>query len=291
MTEESDEQGGSEEDYQSGYAIDHENIHELQSTAIDYNFRDLPMRSDAPQKWDPRSWWRVEHQGSVGRCAGMAASSAAEIVYYRQSGGKQVQFNGHFSYIEAQRFTPQLFGRDRGSTISSNVRAAKEIGFCKLDWDNDGKEDFKMPSRYSTDIPTEAYAHAAEYKIKTHAYLESFDSILNYLRGGQGGVFVGGPWGNWKPDRRGVCDRFKSGGGGHAWSVLGWDLTHTIVPEDVLLCVNSHGRRSWDQGWAMMTRKFFDEFLAHKHSVAAGISDLTVPRARAIIWQKDLEWV
>ena len=280
-----------DENNQSGYAIDHEDIPELKSTAIDYDFETLSMRGDAPEKWDPRSWWRVEHQGSVGRCAGMAASSAGEVVHYRQTGDKQVQYNGHFSYIEAQRFTPRLYGHDRGSTISSNVRAAKEIGFCRLDWDNDGAEDYKMPRKYTTDIPEAAYEHAAENKIQSHAFLESFDAILNYLRGGQGAVFVGGPWGNWKPDRRGVCDRFKGGGGGHAWSILGWDLTHREIPEDVLMCVNSHGRRSWKNGWAMMTRRFFNEFLDHKHSVAAGISDLSIPQPRAIVWQKDLEWM
>ena len=114
-----------------GYAIEYEDIAELQSTAIDYDFTQLPLTGDTLKKWDPRSWWRVEHQGSVGRCAGVAASSAGEIVHYRQTDGKQIQFNGHFSYIAAQRLTPQLFGRDRGSTISANVKAAKTKGFAR----------------------------------------------------------------------------------------------------------------------------------------------------------------
>ena len=276
----------------SGYAIEYEDIAELQSTAIDYDYTQLPLLGDAPKKSDPRGWWRVEQQGSVGRCAGMAASSAGEIVYYRQTEGKQIQFNGHFSYIEAQRLTPQLFGRDRGSTIHSNVRAAKTKGFCPLNWDDDSSdEEYPMPTRYTTDIPQAAYDRAAKYKIQTHAFLKSFDEILAYLQGGQGACFAGGPWGNWSPDRRGVCNRFRGGGGGHAWSILGWDLTHREVPEDVLLCVNSHGRRSWKNGWAMMTRKFFKEFLGNKHSVVAGISDLPTPKPRAIRWHKDLEWV
>lgn len=281
----------SSEERFSGYAMEEEDHDELIATAIDYDYESMTMRSDAPEKWDPRSWWKVENQGRVSRCAGFAASSAGEIVHYRQTGGKQVQYNGHFSYIEAQRFTPQLYGRDSGSTISASVRAARDVGFCRIDWDNDGVDDYPLPSMYTTKIPEAAYDYAAENKIKSHAYLRSFDQILNYLRGGQGGCFAGGPWSNWRPDRRGVCDRFKGGGSGHAWSILGWDLTHKEVPEDVLLCVNSHGRRSWNQGWAMMTRDFFDEFLEHKHSVVAGISDLTIPRPRQIVWQKDLEWI
>src|SRR5690606_30732353 len=69
-----------------------------------------------PRQLTCRDWWRTENQGPVGRCAGMGSSSCGEWLY-RAATGKLIQFNGHYSYIKAQKYTPSLFGRDGGSTI------------------------------------------------------------------------------------------------------------------------------------------------------------------------------
>jgi len=275
----------------TGYAIDDEDINALVKESVDYDFEYLPMLGDAPKKYDPRSWWRMENQGAVGRCAGMASSSVGELCFNRQRDGKKIiQFNGHASYIWAQKNSNGLYGRDRGSTIHGNVKAAKEMGFCPIDWNHDGKVDYPLPKRYVTEIPGQAKTYAAKYRIGYSAFLETFDAILNFLRGGQGGVFVGGSWGNWRPNREGVADRFRSGGSGHAWSILGWDLTRKVFNEDVLLAANSHGERSWKNGWCYLTRGFIKQFASHRHTVIAGMSDLTDPEPRKVDWMKDLKW-
>jgi len=275
----------------TGYALEAEDKNAVIREAIDFHFQSLPMRDDAPVKYDPRSYWRMENQGAVGRCAGMASSSVGEACFNRQSGGKKViQFNGHSSYIWAQQNSRGLYGRDRGSTIHGNVKAAKEIGFCPMDWDKDGTVDYPLPRRYTTDIPPQAKTYAAKYKIGYSAFFETFDEILAFLRNGQGGVFVGGSWGNWRPNAQGVADRFSGGGGGHAWCILGWDLSRSTFGEDVLLAANSHGTRSWLEGWCFLTRNFIKQFARHNHTVIAGMSDLTDPEPRKVVWKDDLEW-
>ena len=275
----------------TGYAIDDEDIQAVVRESIDYDFECLPMLGDAPEVYDPRDWWRMENQGAVGRCAGMASSSVGEMCFNRQSKGKKIiQFNGHASYIWAQKNSRGLFGSDRGSTIHGNVKAAKEIGFCPMDWDKDGRVDYPLPPRYTTDIPQQAEIYAAQYKIGYSAFLETFDAILNFLRGGQGGVFVGGSWGNWRPSREGIADRFSGGGGGHAWCILGWDVSRSRFSEDLLLAANSHGTRSWVNGWCYLTRDFIKQFTRHQHTVIAGMSDLTDPEPRKVNWKEDLEW-
>ena len=282
----------------NGYSIEDEDKESLIASAVDFAFESMPLADDPPVIWDPRPHWRVENQGSVGRCAGMAASSVAEICYHRQLPGadrlfrvdKWIHFNGHFSYIRAQSRTKRLYGRDRGSPLPSNVLAAKEDGFCPIDWNGDGTVDYPMPRRYTTKLPEGAMDLAQTYKVGYHAYLETFDGILQFLRSGQGGVFVGGPWGKWRP-RNGVCNTFKGGGSGHAWAILGWDISRQTVNEDVLLAVNSHGKRSWTQGWTQLTRNFIRQFADHPHTVIAGMSDLSGPEPRKIQWRDDLQWV
>jgi len=275
----------------TGYAIDDEDIEAVVKGSIDYDFEMLPMLGDAPKVYDPRGWWRMENQGAVGRCAGMAASSVGEMCFNRQSKGEKIiQFNGHSSYIWAQKNSNRLFGRDRGSTIHGNVKAAKEIGFCPMDWNLDGTVDYPLPSRYTTDIPSQAESYASKYKIGYSVFLETFDAILNFLRGGQGGVFVGGSWGNWKPNAQGIADRFRGGGGGHSWLIAGWDVSRAIFGEDVLLAANSHGTGSWKKGWCYLTRSFIKNFVSHQHTVIAGMSDLTDPEPRKVNWKADLEW-
>jgi len=276
----------------TGYAIDDEDLNAVANESVDFDFESMPMRGDVPAKYDPRTIpWRVENQGRVGRCAGMAASSVGEMCFNRQSAGQKIiHFNGHASYIWAQKNSRGLYGRDAGSTIHGNVKAAKQKGFCPIDWSGDGRADYPLPPRYTTNIPAEAEAHAAKYKIGYSAFLETFDAVLNFLRSGQGAVMVGGSWGRWSPNADGIADRFRSGGSGHAWMICGWDCSRKTYSDDLLIAVNSHGERSWKKGFCFLTRRFVKDFSEHKHTVIAGMSDLSDPEPRKVNWETELVW-
>lgn len=264
-----------EMDWWSGYDPEMEDRANLEATAADYDWGSLVCGDDTPEKFSIADWWPVEFQGPIGSCAGQAASGAAEIEHYKLT-GQPIAFNANFTYIEGQRYSKSLFGRDNGATIDGVVRSTKEKGCAPMDWDKDGRIDYPYPDRYTTNIPQQAYQYASKYKIGYHAVLKNWDEIIKFLKT-QGTVVVGGDWGRWGPDASGLCTRFTSGGGGHAWIICGWDETKKTFSEDVLEGVNSHGKRWARKGFHYMTRRFIDQFLAARWTVAIGISRLSVP--------------
>jgi hypothetical protein len=238
----------------------------------------------APRKLTCRGWFRTENQGGVGRCGGMGSSSGGEWLY-RAATGKLIQFNGHFSYIRAQGFSRGLLGRDAGSTIHGNKEAAEKFGFCPEDWDGDGQVDYPLPPRYTIQIPEGADAQAAPYKIQGHTWIETLDEWEAFLKSGQGPILVGAKWGNWGPDRNGVCSSFNGGGrSGHAWLACGWD---DDLAGGCTEMVNSHGLRWGLDGFGYLTRPFVQAMLRDGYTAAVGISDLTVPKKRAVDWSEE----
>ena len=272
----------------TGYAIDQEERDELHAEALDFNVMSLSEFDDTPIKYDPTDWWITENQGGVGRCAGMASSSTGEMCYKLQT-GKIIQFNGHYSYIRAQQKSKGLYGRDAGSTMYGNMLAAKEHGFCPMDWDKDGTVDYPLPPRYTTDIPAQADTYASKYKIKFHLMLKDWDSMARFIRLGMGAIMVGAGWGNWGPNAQGLITNFSDGGGGHAWLINGWDFSRTVFHEDVLIMFNSHGKRWGINGKAYLTRRFVEGMLKSRRTEVIGMSDLTTPEPRKIDWSK--QWL
>lgn len=261
-------------DFWSGYDPDMEDREALEREAIEYAYASIPRAQDTPAEFTIGEWWDTESQGKVGRCAGMAGASAGEVEYFKLT-GKEIQFNGHYTYILGQNRT-QWRGGDNGTSIHSVVTSVKEDGLCPIDFNGDGKPDYPMPPRYTTQIPEAARRAAAAFKMGYHAFLKSWDDILGFLQT-QGTVFVGGDWGNWGPNQSGLVDGFSSGGGGHAWMISGWDLTRRKYSSDVLEGVNSQGKNWGKRGFHYMTRRFIDQFLRSRNTVIVGVSKLTVP--------------
>ncbi len=241
------------QDWWSGYIPENENLEELERTAVEYAYASIPRGNEVPEVFTIADWWDMENQGRVGRCAGMAAASAGEIEHFKLT-GSEIQFNGHFTYILGQNRTPWR-GGDNGTSIQSVVQSAKEDGYCPMDFDKDGRIDYPMPDRYTTSIPAVAKEKAKPYKMGFHSILRSWDEIVAFLQT-QGTVIVGGPWGNWGPDSSGFCDSFASGGGGHAWTISGWDFSRRKYRVPVLEGVNSHGKRWGVQGFHYMSEKW-----------------------------------
>ncbi len=249
------------------------NIAALMASAVEYDGRAFTAAA-APERFSIADWYDVEQQGPVGRCAGEAGVATAEVEFYKAT-GREIQFNGHATYIWAQNRTPWR-GSDNGTSIESVVESLETEGACPIDWDNDGRPDYPKPPRYTRDIPAQAKTYAARFKFESHAVLRSFDDIVSYSQT-QGTVFIGGDWGNWRPDASGLVTNFRPGGGGHAWCIPGFDRTRTRFNEDVLEGVNSHGLGWGIKGFHWMNRRFVDAFLRHQNTVCVGMSQLTTP--------------
>lgn len=261
-------------DFWSGYNPDMEDIESLERNAVQYAYADIPRAADTPEEFTIGEWWDIEHQGSIGSCAGDAGAASAEVEHFKLT-GREIQFNSNYTYILAQNRTSWR-GGDNGTSIESVVASLKEDGCCPMDWNSDGQIDYPRPKRYTNQIPGDARKHAAPYKIGYHAVLKSWDDIVGFLQT-QGTVFVGGPWGNWGPDSSGFVDGFSSGGGGHAWMISGWDFTKRKFRNNVLEGVNSHGKRWGKGGYHYMSQKFIQQFLSSRSTVVVGVSRLTVP--------------
>jgi hypothetical protein len=262
----------------TGYAIEKENRHYLRTAATPFYAAVEGAMKDAPDVYLPEEMgMRTENQGGVGRCAGMASSTAGEDLYHRIT-GEFIQFNGHYSYIRAQQF--DRISGDRGSTIHGNVKAAYEYGFCPEDWKADGTIDYPLPPKYTTKLPKDADQYAQHYKIGYHGWIKTIDQWDAFLYSFQGPIVVGARWGNWRPDRNGVCSRFTGGRGGHAWYVGGWNRKRGLYR-----MLNSHGTRWGQNGWAWLTRDFVVGMLRDNYTAAVGISNLTTPVPQRPNWK------
>lgn len=268
----------------TGYAIDHERKDLLIQKSTP--FLHIVSGNYDPHRYaagiDARKWMRTENQGQVGRCAGYSQATTGECLF-RIKTGEIIQFNGHYSYLRAQKIDG-LLGRDQGSTIHGECEAQKKWGTCPIDWDGDGRDDYPPPDHYTTDIPQGADEKAAEYLLGYYSILHNRSELTDFMRSGQGAVTVGARWGNWGPDSRGVCDSFTGGRGGHAWCILDWDDT---LYGGVHWMLNSHGIRWGLNGWAMLTNRFLDQLFEDSYTSVAGVSDLKVPEVRHFSWLDD----
>jgi len=97
-----------------GWLADEEQRGLLHETATPFKLSGPMMR--APEKYDPRSFLKVENQGQVGSCTGHASSTCSEICENIETKGGNTQLSRGFCYIMGQRESG-ITG-DRGATIS-----------------------------------------------------------------------------------------------------------------------------------------------------------------------------
>jgi len=259
----------------TGYPIELERKEEIEDSSTDFMLAVQGLYS-APKRFDPREWMRTENQGQVGRCAGYGSATVAEQCFWIGTGGKVIQFSGHYSYIRTQGIDG-LLGRDRGSTIAGQVKSAKQFGYCPQD--SFGNE----PENYTTDLPIGADDAASNFKIKSHSFIRTLDEWDTYLKSGQGALLIGASWGYWGPDSKGYVRKFKTGprAGGHAWYSGGWQEDETYM------ALNSHGRGFGINGWMFLTPEFITSMLRDRWTVVVGMSDLSTPTPRPVDWVKD----
>lgn len=241
----------------------------LASSCIDYDFEQFMCSGDIPDTRGLKHVMRRDDQYQMNSCAGFGCTNAGEVGFFLQT-GKWRQFNPHWTYRRGQEIS-NIRG-DRGATIFGVVEGAKRNGFLPEDIENDGKAEFPFPrDNYGFQYPASASQLAKDRTIGYSVEIKSWQAAVNFLQSGQGAIVIGGPWGNWSPDRRGICRRFAGGGGGHARAWIDWE---TIDGELMLVEINSHFKTYGDNGFAYHAQSFVDAQFADRSFVAIGISDV-----------------
>ncbi len=250
---------------------------EAMAMHADHLARALGIEFARPAVIDPRSWSTMRNQSSEGSCNGHASAAAQEQCHFAQTHDFR-QFSPDFMYYRAQQFDG-LRG-DVGSTVSGAVRVAHEIGALL-------EERMPYTPRYNPgDVPINANAEAAPFKIATVADLKTYRDIVEWIGKGFGGVWWGCSW-NVTPDGQGYIRRWSTGGGGHATALLGYGgpVDADGLPEFVWL-KNSWGTSFGLSGWAKVTRRAIEDALRQQYTEVAGISDMPSLKPRVVDWRK-----
>ena len=251
----------------TGYLIEEEDRDFLRSQGpIPFSLRSA---FDAPEEIDPRVWHRIENQGNQGSCVGHGLSSVVEYCY-RIKTGQVTQYSRQGAYILSQRASG--ISGDRGATISGAVKTSEETGLPpETVWP------YPNPVRYDNRIPPGALEAAAENKIRSSAWLDSYDDILSYISSGVGGVLIGIIWDSYCRNCTGILENYNgSGRGGHAVCFLGYSKRKASDGRKYLWLANSHSTRWGASGWAEVAPKAVDSMCRHRYWSGAGLSDLSV---------------
>ena len=267
----------------TGYDPTIENRDEIANTAtpMAFTMRDF----QAPEQIDPRPLCRHDDQGNMGSCGGHGNTNCGEYLWALNTGSmsNDRQFSRLFSYLEAQRLDG-LIGSDRGSTISSGLKISKEIGYLEEKY-----------LAYRTPYPSNARSVVTDemrkqasgvtgFSVKSHAWLESYDQIFQYLASQSGAVYVGSIWNNSFYSQSKVLDSVNlSGGGGHAYAFLGYSSRKDRSGRNYIWRLNSHSMDSWTE----IAPSVVDAMCKHRWSSIVGVSDLQVPGPNKRSWLKD----
>lgn len=257
-----------------GWRMDLERRDQLFAGAIEIDFNSLMKGFREPEEIDPRPWHKIENQGSVGSCQGHSLSSVVEHAYHIAM-NEVKQFSRAYAYYATQ-LIDGIRG-DEGSTIEGGVQLAMNKGLPPEEmWTYSGRYDPTPPGGWNAQ-----YEAAAAWKIRNKVVIRNYDDAYRFLASGQGGIHHGSSWG-FEPNREGVVERFRPGGGGHSTAFLGYSKRKNIW------MANSWG--NWGiGGYAEITPEAFDAMCRHSYSVVIGLTDLTTPKARRIDWATE-DW-
>ena len=266
----------------TGYNPELENRDEIANTASPVSFKSGDFQ--APEQIDPRPLCRHDDQGNMGSCGGHGNTNCGEYLWALHTGSmsNDRQFSRLFSYLEAQRLDG-LLGRDSGSTISGGLKVSKEIGYL---------EEKYLP--YRTPYPINAKAVVTDemreqakgifgFRLRSHAWLESYQAVFDYLASGAGAVYVGSLWNDSFYARNKVLESVNlASGGGHAYAFLGYSSRVDSKGRKYIWRLNSHANDSWTE----VAPSVIDAMCRHRWSSIVGVSELAVPGPREVSWIK-----
>lgn len=259
----------------TGYDPRAEDRDKLFAHCLDYDFSAFCCSGDIPETRGVMDLMTREDQYRMNSCGGFGMVHAGQTCWWLANGDFR-EFNPHWSYIKGQ----QIDGRrtDTGVSIRGVVEGAMRFGLLVQDIENDGKLEFSYPrDNYRFRYPQEADAIAAQRKVGYKAAVPGWKAKLNFLQSGQGAIVNGGSWGNWSPDREGICRKFKRttrmSGAYHARAYVDWI---TIRGEVFLVEANSHFRSFGKNGYSFHSEEFIEEQDRDPAFVAVGVSDISL---------------
>lgn len=277
------------------YDIDHQPAHRAELLATsDAIGTSLLRAATAPEYLDLAPWFQTRNQGQVGSCRGHSLAGCAEVCHHLAAGSIDLdgdgasyepgkiddRFSPQWCYIETQKIDG-LRG-DVGSSIGGGVKLATTRGIAR---------ELVCPYRgtYTREIPAEAEADAAKFKIGRHDFFENpdrLDDLKTWILTGQGPVDIGI---SWPPrfDSNFIIHDYRGGRGGHAIFICGF-IKHPVTEEPVFAFENSHSDSAQANGRFYMTPSALADYLAASFTVAVGLSDLSVAKPRAVNWRRPL---
>lgn len=195
------------------------------------------------REWDSA----IEDQGDLGSCAGNAITNAYEIMLLRQYPDKFTELSRLFVYYNS-RLLDDTIDEDAGAYLRDGMKAIQKYGVCSEQlWPYD-------ISKFNVKPTDECYADGLTRTISSYESLQTTDNIINALNLN-------------KPVVLGVTvyDSFnevtaidpvvplptyyeKNKGGGHAVTIIGYDL-----PNRKFLIKNSYGTDWGDRGYGWLT--------------------------------------
>lgn len=263
---------------QYGYRYELENTQQLARITSPFSVMSGLDFSQLPEEVDPRSWLRIENQGSMGSCQGHAQSTCGEVAYYIASGGEVIQFSPLFAYYATQKLDG-LQGADRGSTISGGARVGMELGFCPLE-----VMPYPNPVKYNWQLPQKALDAAKDFKIAQAIDIDSYDSMIKFLGAGLGAVEIGILWSDryMTPNSDGCIEDYAESGGGHAVTLAGYSKRRARDGRKYGILVNSWDLRWGVKGTAEVSPNALDKMFRGQWTVARGLTDMVSPKIRKI---------
>lgn len=248
-----------------------------QSTPMSFRLTDF----QAPIEIDPRPMMRHDKQGNMGSCQGFSLSNATEYLWALAVGSfsNDRQFSALYCYLESQRLD-NLLGADRGSTIGSGLKVAKDIGICP-----ESLLPYRTPypANARTLITDQLRAAGSQYKIRSHTWLESYNDVFKYLASSSGAVHTGTVWNNSFYSTNGVLESVSlRNGGGHATAWLGYSSRKDRSGRNYIWRLNSH-----NDSWTELAPSVIDALFKDKYTSIVGISDLITPGPRKPKWIAD----
>lgn len=229
----------------------------------------------APEFLDPREYLRVEDQGRIGSCSGNARTTVEELVAFYLDQQRH-EFSRMGAYLAGQKLDG-LLGRDVGSTISGQARAAKQFGTAPEDV-------FPYPSSYTSRIPDAYWGAAAIRQTRSTTKLSSYREVFDFLARGIGGVVIGIPWlASLANAQSGLIeDATGQNYGGHALALIGYRPASHGGRSDregraYILMQNSHSERWGNRGRALVAPHLFDRWGRDGYSEMIGFSDMEDP--------------
>lgn len=259
----------------TGYAIEHERHAEIISYGLPIyhefrkSFDSYPW--EPPPEIDPREWYDIHNQGSVGSCQGQSLADSGEWLHVIAK-GTEIQLSRGFAYLASQEFDG--IRGDLGSTLSGGTRAAARG--LPLEASFDYTADYSDLSRRYRSQRDQLLAGDI-YRFPGAAPLSSAEDCYRWLSGWLGTIQIGIAWG--LPDAWEIT-RYTPGRGGHAVVIPGY-LKVSGWPMGIGFLLKNSWGTSWGRnGWALVHPNAIDDMIRSRSNVFVARSDMMAPRPR-----------